>query len=54
MTKERKETIRMNISMDVEFYELIQEAAAKDYLKPSTWVKQYLMRGLLENKNKKD
>lgn len=39
----------MNLSLEQDFYELLQERASQDYVRVSTWVKQYLKKGLLEN-----
>ena len=39
----------MNLSLEKDFYELLQDRAQKDYMRVSTWVKQYLKKGLLEN-----
>ena len=41
----------MNLSIDKDFYGLLQENARKDYMLVSTWVKQFLMKNLLEKNN---
>ncbi len=41
----------MNLSIDKDFYGLLQENARKDYMRVSTWVKQFLMRNLLDKNN---
>ena len=46
-----KQTVKMNLSIDKDFYELLQEKAQKDYVRVSTWVKQYLKKGLLDKNN---
>jgi hypothetical protein len=43
--------VKMNLSIDKDFYGLLQENARKDYMRVSTWVKQFLMRNLLEKNN---
>jgi len=53
MMKKRKQqqTVKMNLSFDKDFYGLLQDNARKDYMRVSTWVKQFLMRNLLEKNN---
>ncbi len=48
MNKLKKHTVKMNITMSQEFYDYLKELASKDYLKPSTWVKQHLMKSVLD------
>jgi len=43
--------VKMNLSLERDFYELLQEKAKKDYVKVATWTKQYLMKCLLEKNN---
>jgi hypothetical protein len=43
--------VKMNLSLDSDFYELLQQRAKNDYVKVATWTKQYLMKGLLEKNN---
>jgi NAD-dependent SIR2 family protein deacetylase len=43
--------VKMNLSLEKDFYELLQEKAKKDYVKVATWTKQYLMKCLLEKNN---
>lgn len=45
----KKPTIKMSLSLDKDFYDLIQRNAKLNYIKPSTWVKQQLMRSILKN-----
>ena len=40
--------VKMNLSLERDFYELLQEKAKSDYVKVATWTKQYLMKCLLE------
>jgi len=52
MSRIKKSTIvKMNLSLEKDFYDLLQEKAKKDYVKVATWVKQYLKKGLLEENN---
>ena len=43
--------VKMNLSLERDFYELLQEKAKNDYVKVATWTKQYLMKCLLEKNN---
>ena len=43
--------VKMNLSLERDFYELLQEKARNDYVKVATWTKQYLMKCLLEKNN---
>ena len=51
MKKIKKSIVKMNLSLDKDFYELLQENAKKNYVKVATWTKQYLMKCLLEKNN---
>ena len=42
-----KRMVKMNLTIDPEFYELLKENASHDYSRVSTWTKQYLMKSLL-------
>jgi predicted DNA-binding ribbon-helix-helix protein len=48
------QNVKMNLSLERNFYELLQERAKNDYVKVATWTKQYLMKGLLEKNNSDD
>lgn len=43
--------VKMNLSLDRDFYQLLQERAKNDYMRVATWTKQYLMKCLLEKNN---
>jgi hypothetical protein len=43
--------VKMNLSLDKDFYLLLQERAKNDYMRVATWTKQYLMKSLLEKNN---
>ena len=46
-----KQVVKMNISLERDFYKLLQDKANKDYVRVATWVKQYLMKNLLDKNN---
>ncbi len=48
MKKLKNHTVKMNLTMDQEFYTYLQELAGKEYLKVSTFVKQLLMKTVLD------
>jgi len=53
MKRMKKSTnVKMNLSLEKDFYALLQENAKKDYVKVATWLKQYLKKGLLEKNNR--
>ncbi len=55
MKTKKKKMIKMNLSLDEEFYALLQKNAQDDYVRVSTWTKQFLMKSLLgKNNEKKD
>lgn len=45
------QNVKMNLSLEKDFYELLQQRAKNDYVKVATWTKQYLKRNLLEKNN---
>lgn len=49
--RKQQQKVKMNLSIDKDFYGLLQENARKDYMLVSTWVKQFLMKNLLEKNN---
>lgn len=44
MNNEKKKNIRMNLTLDAEFYETIQHLAERDHLNVTTWTRQFLMK----------
>lgn len=46
-----QQNVKMNLSLDRDFYELLQANAKRDYVKVATWTKQFLMKNLLEKNN---
>ena len=52
--KERLEKVKMNLSLEKEFFDLLQKNAADDYMLVSTWTIRLLKKSLLgDNKNAK-
>jgi hypothetical protein len=51
MKRTKKQIVKMNLSLDRDFYVLLQEKARADYMRVSTWTKQLLMRSLLDKNN---
>jgi len=51
MKRLKKQTVKMNLSLEKDFYDLLQMKAKNDYVKVATWTKQYLMKCLLEKNN---
>ena len=47
----KKTTIKMNLSLDKDFYDIIKRNAELNYVRPATWVKQQLMRAVLGKNN---
>ena len=45
MKKENK-NVKMNLTLSREFYVLLKNESAKDFMKVSTWVKQLLMKSM--------
>jgi hypothetical protein len=46
-----QQNVKMNLSLDRDFYELLKTRAEKDFVKVATWTKQFLMKNLLEKNN---
>lgn len=46
-----KQTIKMNLSLEKDFYDLLQANAKRDYVKVATWTKQFLKKNLLDKNN---
>ena len=49
--KKNKNFTRLNLYLDIELSDSITEHAKNDYLKPTTWVTQYLRKSLLGENN---
>jgi len=43
--------VKMNLSLEKDFYEFLKLQAKNDYVRVATWTKQYLMRSLLGKNN---
>ena len=48
-TKQKLERVKINLTLEKEFYDLLLFEAAQDYMKVATWTKQLLMKSLLGN-----
>lgn len=46
-----QQIVKMNLSLERDFYELLQAHAKQDYVRVATWTKQYLKKNLLEKNN---
>lgn len=44
-----KKNAKMNITLDIEFYEFLKLIAYREHLKPSTFVKKFLMDNLVKD-----
>ena len=49
--KKKKNFERLNLYLDQELSDAIKSNAKADYLKPTTWVSQYLRKSLLVKNN---
>ena len=50
----KQKSVKLNISLDKDIFELLLENARKDYMLVSTKAKQLLYKGLLEKNNNDD
>jgi len=46
MITQKKKNVKMNLSFDWEFYQLLKQNAANDFMKVATWTKRFLMMRL--------
>lgn len=49
-TLKTKKTVKMNLTLTQEFYDLLQQNARNNYVKTATWTKQFLMKNLYGDK----
>jgi hypothetical protein len=49
--KSQQDNVKMNLTLPRGFYELLVQESDKNYMKTATWVKQFLMRHLLNKHN---
>ncbi len=54
MKKLKNHTVKLNITMTQQFYDYLNELAGINYLKVSTYVKQLLMKTVLDGYNDPD
>ena len=43
--------VKISLSLEPEFYELLKVRARHDYVKVATWIQQCLMKNLLDKNN---
>lgn len=48
-TRQKLERVKMNLTLEKEFYDFLLEQAEQDYMRVATWTKQYLKKNLLPN-----
>ena len=46
-----QQNVKLNLTLDRSFYQVLQKRAKQDYVATATWAKQYLMRHLLDKNN---
>jgi predicted DNA-binding ribbon-helix-helix protein len=54
LTKERPRNVKMNLSLDREFYDFLKNKAEDDYIQVATWVKQFLKKNLTEDNKREE
>ncbi len=54
MNKLKKHTVRMTLTMSREFYDYLQELADSEYLRVNMFVKQLIMKSVLDGHYAKD
>ena len=54
MNKLKEHTVRMTLSMSAEFYDYLQELADNEYLSITMFVKQLIMKSVLDGHYAKD
>jgi hypothetical protein len=42
--------IKMNLTLPVDFYEVLKLKSREDYMRPSSWTRRFLMMNLLGDK----
>ncbi len=52
MTKKKKKEKRLNLYIDDDLAQSINEHSREDFLRPTTWVTQFLRKSLLKNNKK--
>ena len=48
----KNQKIKINLSFDPSFFEILSRKAKKNYVSTSTYIRQFLMRHILENNTK--
>ncbi len=49
-TTVKSKMVKMNLSIEPKFYELLKNNAQNSYIPVSTWVQQFLKKNLLQDK----
>lgn len=50
--KKEVQNVKINLTIPIDFYKLLMIKSSNDYMKVSTWVKQQLMKTILEGELK--
>jgi hypothetical protein len=50
-TKKKNEAVKLNLSIDQEFYQVLKDHAKSDFVPVATWTKQFLMKRLSAGHN---
>lgn len=54
LATEKKQNVKMNLSLDREFYDFLKNKAEDDYIQVATWVKQFLKKNLAEDNKREE
>lgn len=54
MINEKKKNIKMNLTLNADFYQTLKKLSEHNHLKISTWTKQFLMRQIHDKLNNKE
>ena len=46
-TKQKLQKVKMNLTLEKEFFDLLQQQADEDFIKVATWTKRFLKKNLL-------
>lgn len=49
----KEKNVRVNLSLEYEFYKILENYAKNDYIQVATWTKQFLMKNLQDKKSDK-
>ena len=54
MSKHQKKNIKMNLTLNRDFFMTLKDLAEKNHLKTATWVKQFLIRKVMEQQQEEN